>query len=1157
VYSILIFCQQESSFTSSLSTGSGRLNRFSSSLSSRGDSSSSATGNYGSNNLSAGSKSSYGSSLSKEKTPTSSGYGSSSIGSLASKFSSNNNDSSYRSTSSSASAYSRTPEPTSSTSAKETMSSKSKGTTSTSLEPTKSSYLSNLKAKDTSGASTASTGSSSETTSSSTSNGLTGYRPYSSRTLAGTSDVLNSSTVSSALRTTARFGIRSGTSHALYSSSLPTASTLKAAAKLAEETKKEINKKESSKLALALEKDSSPVSWMSRGTCTFLDSLSANSTSEEDDEDETEISSSQLPPFEPRVFSSRYDGVLKHKGIQTDEEQKPKLLPSAIPRPSVSMNYYNTYGTAMNRFNAAKSAPVAQKATEVSSSTSPKSFGMPDSAVDFSLSSQDEESNSSSMNTESSSFINNNGHNKTPGTMTSGSDQSSRSSHQTNVAESSSNCNNGLETVTSGSTTTTTTTTNSSPRGSISGMNKGSTATTSTGFVISVANKEFRKSALNVGLDSKDAEVEFARKQEELRLKKATSAVGAADHSSSSSPVSSSSTVPVINNNSNDNQNNSSISSSPSLLANTKRDPPSRPPTDSTKSLGSNILLHSKSINKLVFSQESNASAKDANDPKNSAKSASPSSDRDSPVSGGGIVKMKSTKSIIQLRKFSTASSNSSDSESTSSSSNANSASIVSCKVPPTTASANSNVIASKVKKKLLSHGSNNSLDKVQVRRGSVTSGSSAVSSRSNSVERSVQNNNNNCHNQNDHNQLIHNSNGIKREKGSGISNLPTVNKPPSGSLSSSGKDRTKKDATSSTTASTMTTTTKPKVLPKYSISPTASEAQKDTEVSPPSQNLSPSRNTTPSREEPKPDEMAQTSYLLRTLGSEKPWVRKCQSGELPWWLTSNPDVPSLLGKTPSKTILRNPTSKDLHIAEEAIQMNYNHDDNSSTSELSDCSDLDDGDDPRLNRPLGERTSPDGIEVTPTLENVKSKTSSVTSILPAAKGKEKSTKRKGSLDSSQDRAKPKTSERKSSLFISNLTNIDDILGTVSPALPANSPSPAPITFSEAELCEAQRKMSLNDNEDSSDDDSSDESSSSSEIFQDELDQNEMAKRLRKGDSDASESAESSDDDGSTGTSSSFEEVDPCSVKITQSTLSPGYVQFSSSFLLLYAYFLSS
>jgi hypothetical protein len=102
-------------------------------------------------------------------------------------------------------------------------------------------------------------------------------------------------------------------------------------------------------------------------------------------------------------------------------------------------------------------------------------------------------------------------------------------------------------------------------------------------------------------------------------------------------------------------------------------------------------------------------------------------------------------------------------------------------------------------------------------------------------------------------------------------------------------------------------------------------------------------------------------------------------------------------------------------------------------------------------------------------------------------------------------------EKMEQLFIGAMTNIDEVLGAISPGLLTESESPVPPISSVASNSDADQQKEKDQAQSSSDDESKEEDA--------ETQQEESSDK------------EEDDDDASTGTSSSFEEVDPSTVKI--------------------------
>ncbi|XP_035702235.1 uncharacterized protein LOC110852042 isoform X2 [Folsomia candida] len=923
----------------------------------------------------------------------------------------------------------------------------------------------------------------------STSEGSSAYRPYSSRTLTTSNVVELSPLGSSALRTTARFGLRS----AHYNSAHPTASTLKAAAALAEESKKELHKNEKK---IAPVEEQGPVSWMSRGSTTD-DCCAASNDNKESLADV--ISAEEIPSFEPRVFSPRYEGVLKHKGIQTEEEPKPKVLPSSIPRPTLSLNYYSSaYGSSLAKFGAKNPAKQPNDDDDSNNNIKATTEAVKGSNLNLKVktrvgSVKEKDANTtikSSPNACTTNFNNNKDNHATPVTLTSGSDQSSRSSQRTInnkiVAESGSSCNNEPDFSPSiGAAISNKTTTNSTNE-EYNGINKESAATAA--GVVALANKEFGKSALkNVGdLSSKDASDEFAKKQGDPRLNKSviknvTPATTSTQNKTLNNESSACSTPVSAIEKESMNNNVTSTNSGPQ-----KHDLLRRPPADPKKSSSAINSGSSSSFNQpnQVSQIMTTANSTERGDaPLLSLSSDLDKSERDkisstsSPSSSTGerLMKTKSSKSINQLRKLSTASTASSESESCSSLTSSTSSSE--------SKNSGNDSIKKPNKQTLLFSNNNHNLDnKGQGRRGS---SSSAASSRSSSVERSV---------------VLGATNVNKIGKNSNNNILPT--KPPSGPLSTKINPPLNNppptNSLSKSKSKKLITSTNNNVIVDG-----CEMAKKEITAKPPPSSSSSSTAPSSSRDAP----VVQTSFLERMMGNDKPWLRKCQSGELPWWLKSNQDVPGILGKTPSKTSM---TTKDENVTEKSQKDDQ---DSSSSSDLSDDEDFEfDELSKKLDLNLGERTAPDGVEVPAMVVSPRS-------TLQSQKSE--------NFPNSENLNSSNSENRRDSLFIGSIANIDDLLGTVSPSpiseTPSLAPTPTPANLTSIidDLCEAQ-KLNLNDDDESS--------SSSEDEVEDDLDKTDKLQATNAKEGSDVESSDDDDDDASTGTSSSFE-VDPCSVKI--------------------------
>ncbi|CAG7630599.1 unnamed protein product [Allacma fusca] len=415
--------------------------------------------------------------------------------------------------------------------------------------------------------------------------GALGYRLFSARNITASTNAAtnetkpiaaNTAAMTSSLRTTARFGLRSGTSHAHYSSSLPSA-VVKG---LGDDTKS--GRQEASKSKISDE----PATWMSRGTSPNPPG-STTATNEQgagSSETASEISAEVAPTINPNHDITI---VVKHKAVQTDDKlsASPPTLHkyiSSIPRPSTT--YYSPFNAAMSRFASNKST-----------------------------------NNSSALDTNDSksSPINNNNNSKSPGSSSTTANDQSRTSLPPSPHTSPSR--KPYETVVGSNLT------------GNSASNKPSTG--NNGIVVTLPNKEFRKSALNVGLETREAEQEFAKKQEQLRISK-------------------------------EQQN-----SVPTLVISggaAKRDIGRRPPTDPNKS---NLAMNghqSRSMNRLPGS--------------GLVKSAS--------INPNALSKAKSGKNILPIRKNSTSSCSESESSSSMSSSSASlnrkkGMSFKSCNLPP------------------------------------------------------------------------------------------------------------------------------------------------------------------------------------------------------------------------------------------------------------------------------------------------------------------------------------------------------------------------------------------------------------------------------------------------------------------------------------------
>lgn len=1015
--------------------------------------------------------------------------------------------------------------------------------------------------------------------------GLSSYKPYTPRSLLSSDikPITTPTTPSSSLRTTARYGLKSGSSHAHYSASLPTASTLKAAAILTEEAKKQ-----SSKTQYQKEKEDKHhlleevTSWLSRGTCTILDaSLDLDDNKEDDEEDSVgamkanEISNDDEPGFVPRTYNPRYEGVLKHKAVQTEEEPKSKYAGlTAIPRPPLTMNFYSPFTAVMNRFNAEKTAKAAANSSGESNNVSNggminsrrgslKKINVSPSSSTTSPPSEATSGNNVTTTTKetkagTSSSGNNKSINNATTTITSNSNistdhlsRSSLPSRQTSPAsrrnsitnksrttdgedvvtsKNSGTSNNGptnsaqaTVTATSPPTKKLTTKTSSSPA---AGATSSSTTTLNAGgLVVNLANKEFiRKSMLNVGETMtkehhQDEQKEYGRKQEAVDLSSCSGASKVTTMQQKSSVVGTNNT-----NDDNNNEQSSSTGNNPRsspLSTGLKRDSTRRPPTDPNKSNSvGNQQLNNRSIRSMSSQYNLNNNSSSANSSRASSPSpaanATTTGNCNSSPSAGGLTRIKSTKNVNPLRKLSLENANNaSDSDS----------SVTSASVANNARSITGPASLAKLKKKLAtSNSSDNSMATepnvihsaipekkgLQLRRGSGTGGgsgggttcSSSASSRSASVER-VNSNNANGPLVTTTNPSLHPSNLRKSlSKTDSRSNLKS-------SQTSSSSDSEKKKKKGPVTI---------QATPETNNVDTGASSNCIDPVDSYHNNSNNDQQAGDGDDAPK-----QTPFFLRMM-SDSPWVRKCQSGDIPWWMASTPDVPAALGRNSSRSVIKVPTTKD--IKEELANTNTcfllppkpdNGVEDSSSSELSDIECDDDPAESKFVRPLGERTSPDGREIP-----------SIT--LPDDATLENDEKGQSKVDKQQ-------------LFIGTLRNIDDILGFLPANLLAPSPSPAPTTptptpaatttaLQEAmdELVEAQRKLSLVGGNDL--DLSESDSSSSSDFSDDEEDPLKPVGVTNPQGDDVdheSESESSDEDDRSTGTSSSFEEVDPVSL----------------------------
>ena len=207
--------------------------------------------------------------------------------------------------------------------------------------------------------------------------------------------------------------------------------------------------------------------------------------------------------------------------------------------------------------------------------------------------------------------------------------------------------------------------------------------------------------------------------------------------------------------------------------------------------------------------------------------------------------------------------------------------------------------------------------------------------------------------------------------------------------------------------------------------------------------------------------------------------------------MASNPNVPGLAKNPSSAKLSKCPTNKQIAIQEEI----------SSAKSESDDSDEGGDDDAAVAGamerkalkteddvvPLEERTSPDGTE------NLSFPNSPKTTL---------ATKKK------------KTGAKKDP-FIGQMTNIDDILGTFSPSARL-LPTPKDPTDADDDVLDYNKNLrdtsNVENNVCSSDESESDEDDRENENVDDEDEDDDAAS-----------------DDGSTGTSSSFEEVDPSSI----------------------------
>ncbi|ODM93631.1 hypothetical protein Ocin01_13042, partial [Orchesella cincta] len=909
--------------------------------------------------------------------------------------------------------------------------------------------------------------------------GLSSYKPYTPRTLLSTEiKPLTAPTSSSSLRASARFGLKSGTSLTHYSASLPTASTLKAAAILTEEAKKQLSKnhyqyhKEKQEQYREIEE---VTSWTSRGTCTILDTADDDTDMAADD-----ISLDEETSFSPRTFNPRYEGVLKHKGVQTEEEPKSKYAGlTSIPRPPLGLGFSSPFTAVMNRFNAEKAAKA-----NASGGDSPNATGVPPptSTPGFDLinrrGSLKKVSNSSESGNNSKDLKTGKSVSYTPSNSTDQSSRSSLPSRQTSPASRrnsfsnksradgedvvTNNCKNNSEaTVTAAAASTKKLPTKASSPPATTTLNAG-------GLVVNLANKEYvRKSVLNVGETKEDEE----RKQEGETSRVTKSAMTSNDTRDE------------------DNERSSNNTRSALLSGGNKRDSTRRPPTDPNKS--SNNSTTNQQVNRSISRISSQYNLNNNSSSANSSRASSPSpagnavtgnnSGTNSAAGAPSVLqRIKSVKNVNPLRKLSLENSAASDSDSSVTSSGRGiGATFAKLKKKligggdnaasgTTTESNNNNSVSTN------NNISNNAPNLVEkkgiVRRASAagsgggTTSSSTASSRSGSVERS------------------------QNASASAVSN------PPSSLKKGLSKSETKSSLRTSPSSTSSSDSERKK---KGSVSIQTPEEAEAKALS----NSELPYNMVQQQEDDGTEEPKQTPFFLRMM-SDTPWVRKCQSGEIPWWMaSSNSDVPGALGRNSSRSVIKVPTTKDIV---EEIAANHpiitskpNMDDDDSSSELSDIECDDDALD-KMTRPLGERTSPDGREI------------------PAM----------GLVDGMPKGETP---------FIGTLRNIDDILGFLPANLLAPSPSPAPPTPTPAsaalqeamdELVEAQRKLQLV-GQAANDDDDSDSESSSSELS--EPDPFDI--KPKDADEEDSESSSDEEDDRSTGTSSSFEEVDPASITI--------------------------
>jgi len=287
------------------------------------------------------------------------------------------------------------------------------------------------------------------------------------------------------------------------------------------------------------DKAEEPTSWMSRGVCTD-DILKENKNSQLTTE--KSISADETPSVNPRKFN----GVTKIKGVQTDKETV-KLLDlntaskylSSIPRPAIAKSYYSPFSAAISRFTAANkkdetndemgvnkdeesgsSNNTSRKNSNASSVTGTKERKTSNPHVtttkgnDSQL--EDNQSRSSITNKKLVTTVNCHSVRKKSGSS-SGSNPSSLNGSTTNINEQSPTLDNNKIGSISKSGSKTKLKSGMKIQGtSVSTLN--STANTMlNGVKVTLVNKEFRKSALNVNLMSEEQQAEFMKKQEQLR----------------------------------------------------------------------------------------------------------------------------------------------------------------------------------------------------------------------------------------------------------------------------------------------------------------------------------------------------------------------------------------------------------------------------------------------------------------------------------------------------------------------------------------------------------------------------------------------------------------------------------------------------------------